>query len=335
MPGPAVARPFRNEAARRIPGRSAFRVLSAASIALLSAAAALAAEQVPVAEAQVSITPRDTRAARRDARSSLRVDVNQILVPVTVTDSWDRPVTTLGADAFRIFEDNVEQRILSLFKEDGPASVGFLVDASRSMRKRMAPSHSAIEQFLKTTTPGDEYFLLRFNDRPKLVTRFTPDPNRILQDLSGIQPDGWTALLDAICLGVHQMKSAANSRRALVVLTDGGDNSSRYTESEILGLLRESDVRVYSIGIFERWHFLEKIAAETGGQAFYVRNLEDLPETIYRLSSGFRNQYVLGYVSNNPQKDGKYRRVRVELNPSSRQTLRNVGWRRGYYALSE
>ena len=337
MPGPTVRHPYRYEAApRRTRRRSALRILTAAIAFLISTASAFADDQVPSAEPKVSITPRDApRSRSAPARSSLRVDVNQILVPVTVTDSWDRPITSLPADSFRIFEDNVEQKIVSVFKEEGPISVGFLFDASSSMRKRMAPSLAAIEQFLKTGMPGDEYFLVRFSDKPTLVTRFTPDPDQILKGLSFIQPEGWTAMLDALCLGVQHMKFARNSRRALIVLTDGGDNNSRYTESEIRSLVRESDVRVYAIGVFERSHYLEKIAAETGGKAFFVHKLEDLPETIERLSSGFRNQYVLGYTSNNQQKDGKYRRVRVELDPATRQIPLNVVWRRGYYPLPE
>jgi VWFA-related protein len=265
----------------------------------------------------------------------MRIDVSQILVPVTVTDSWDRPVTSLPVESFRVFEDNVEQKIESLFREEGPVSVGFLFDASSSMRKRMDRSIKAMEQFLKTSMPGDEYFLVRFSDRPTLVTGFTHEPDQILKELSSIQPQGWTALLDAICLGVHNMKAAKNARRALIILSDGGDNSSRYTESEVRNLVRESDVRVYAIGIFERSRYLEKLAAESGGSAFFAHKLEDLPETVERLSTGFRNQYVLGYSSNNQQRDGKYRRVRVELNRALRLEPWNVGWRRGYYAPFE
>jgi VWFA-related protein len=255
-----------------------------------------------------------------------------ILVPVSVTDATDKPVMNLSPESFRVFEDNVEQKIVSFHREEGPVSVGFIFDASNSMKKRMDRSVKAIEQFLLTRMPEDEFFLVRFSDKPDLVTGFTRDPDEILKSLSSIEPLGWTALHDAICLGVQQIKKAKNSRRALFVLTDGGDNNSRYSESEVRNLVRESDVRVYAIGLFERPHFLEKLAADSGGRAYWAHKLEDLPETVERLNQEFRNQYVLGYSSKNEHKDGKYRKVRVELLESIRRIPLNLFWRRGYYA---
>jgi VWFA-related protein len=262
----------------------------------------------------------------------MRLDVTMILVPVSVTDATDRPVMNLASDSFRVFEDNIEQKIVSFFREEGPVSVGFIFDASSSMKKRMDRSVAAIEQFLLTRMPGDEFFLVRFSDQPELVTGFTHEPDEILSSLSSVQPLGWTALQDAICLGVQQMKKAKNPRRALFILTDGGDNNSRYSESEVRDLVRESDVRIYAIGLFERPRFLEKLAADTGGRAYWAHKLEDLPATVERLSQEFRNQYVLGYSSKNEQKDGKYRKVRVELLESIRRIPLNLFWRRGYYA---
>ena len=200
-----------------------------------------------------------------------------ILVPVTVTDETDRPVMGLAPGSFRLFEDNVEQKIATFFREEGPVSVGFLFDCSASMKKKMDRSVAAIEQFLKTATPDDEYFLIRFNDQPVVVSPFTRDTKDILSELSFVQPAGWTALNDAICLGVQRMKAAKNTRRALFVLSDGGDNNSRYTDGEVRSLVRESDVRVYSIGLFERPKFLEKLAADSGGRSYWVHRLEDLP----------------------------------------------------------
>jgi Ca-activated chloride channel family protein len=244
----------------------------------------------------------------------------------------DQPVTGLSPDAFRLFEDDIEQRITTFSMEDGPVSVGFIFDASTSMKKSMDRSTAAIQQFLKRTEPGDEFFLVRFADRPTLVTGFTPDPDEILSGLSMAPPEGWTALYDAMCLGVHKMKSAKNSRRALFVLTDGGDNNSRYTEAEVRNLVLESDVRVYAIGLFERPKFLEKMAALTGGQAFWAHNLKDLPDAIDRLSREFRNQYVIGYSSNNQRNDGKYHKVRIELIQALSRKAFNLFWRRGYIA---
>src|SRR5262249_10494753 len=150
-----------------------------------------------------------------------------------VTDASDRPVDNLTREAFRLFEDNVEQQIVSFAMEDGPVSVAFIFDASSSMKNRMDRSIKAIDQFLKTMLPQDEFMLIRFNETPKVLTGFTRDPDAILQPLASLQPEGWTALHDAICLGIQKLKLAKNTRRALVVLTDGGDNDSRYSESEV------------------------------------------------------------------------------------------------------
>jgi Ca-activated chloride channel family protein len=312
------------------------RPASAAPVLLLIVAAAAAANFAPQEEPRVTITPRTQLLPRpENATPRMRMDTNMVLVPVTVTDDSDRPVTGLALDRFRVFEDNVEQKIVSFFREEGPVSVGFIFDASASMKKKMDRSVAAIEQFLKTVTPGDEFFLLRFSDRPSLVTGFTTDPTLILSELSSVEPRGWTSLNDAICLGVQRMKAAKNSRRALFVLSDGGDNNSRYSDSEVRNLVRESDVRVYSIGLFERPRFLEKLSADTGGRSYWVHKLDELPNEVDQLSRDLRNQYVIGYSASNGQKDGKYHSLRVELMETIRRMPLHVFWRRGYYAPGE
>jgi len=293
---------------------------------------ALPAEFLPQDQPKVSITPREKPAS---SKGNLRVDVKMVLVPVTVVDPTDKPVENLRPDVFRVFEDDVEQHVVSLSKEEGPVSVGFVFDASSSMKNRIDRSVEAIKQFLKNSIPGDEYFLVRFSDKPSMVTGFTSDPNVITGELSAIEPLGWTALQDAIYLGTQQMKRAKNARRALFVLTDGNDNNSRYSESEVKSLVVESDVRVYAIGLFERPKFLERLALLTGGEAVWARSLKDLPDAIERISREFRNQYMIGYSSNNPQNDGKYRKVRIELSQSPLQRALHLFWRRGYFAPPE
>src|SRR5262245_22983095 len=288
-----------------------------------------------VASAQplIPAAPQNSLRSRQpQPRANMRLDTNLVLVPVTVTDAKDQPVTDLAPDAFRVFEDNIEQKISSFSREDGPVSVGFIFDTSSSMKNRMEPSVQAVEQFLKTLMPSDEFFLVQFSDRPDLVQGFTHNPDDILRTLSSAPPIGWTALYDAICLGLHRMKSAKNARRALFVLSDGGDNNSRYTESEVRNIAREANVRIYSIGLFERPRFLEKLAADTGARAMWAHRLKDLPEAVEKLSRDFRNQYVLAYSSRNENNDGKYRKVRVELLESIRRIPLYVAWRRGYFA---
>jgi VWFA-related protein len=265
----------------------------------------------------------------------MRLDVSMVLVPVTVTDERDHPIMDLPSNSFRLYEDEVEQRIVSFSREEGPISVGFIFDASSSMKGRMTPSLKAIEQLLKTMVPGDEFFLIRFSDRAEALTGFTNNGDDILRELSFVTPQGWTSLNDAICLGVQKMKAAHNTRRALFILTDGGDNSSRYSEKEVRSLVQESDVRVFSIGLFERPKFLERLAEDTGGRAYWVHSLTDLPDAVDKMSQEFRNQYVLGYSSRNELNDGKYRKVRVELLDSVRRLPMHVFWRRGYYAPPE
>ena len=303
----------------------------AAFIFAASCAALVATAQEP----RVNVEPQKLlRSRSAPHHANIKADVTMILVPVSVTDSHDQPVTNLSSGAFRLFEDNIEQQVVSLHKEEGPVSVGFIFDASSSMKKRMDPSLEAIKQFLYTRMAGDEFFLIRFSDRPSLIRTFTEDPDEILGAISTIQPDGWTSLNDAIYLGVQQIKHSKNSRRALVVLTDGGDNNSRYSDWEVRNLVRESDVRVYSIGLFERSGFLEKLGMDSGGRSFYAHNLEALPKTIEKLSREFRNQYVLGYTPNRSN-DGKYRNLRVEITETLKRMPLNVFWRRGYYSPVE
>jgi VWFA-related protein len=282
----------------------------------------------------VSIKPREAPRAS-SFRPNLKIDSAMVLVPITVTDATDHPVTDLAPDAFRIFDDNVEQKVVSFHREDGPVSVGFIFDASSSMKGRMDRSTAAIQQFLKTFTKGDEFFLIRFSDRPTLLQDFTEDPDAILSELSFVQPQGWTALNDAICLGLHRIKHARNPRRALFVLTDGGDNNSRYSDAEVRSLAQDSDVRIYSIGLFERPRFLEKLAIDTGGRAIWAHKLQELPETVDQISRDFRNQYVLGYSPLERPHDGKYHNVRVEIVKTLKLMPLNVFWRRGYFAPPE
>ena len=279
----------------------------------------------------LSVTPLKNR--NPAASANLKVDTTMVLVPVTVTDATDHPVTNLTPGAFRVFEDNIEQKVVSFQQEDGPVSVGFIFDSSSSMKKRMDPSIEAIKQFLKTLMPKDEFFLIRFADSPTVVNGFTDKPDDILENLSFIQPQGWTALNDAIVLGIHKMKSAKNLRRALFVLTDGSDNNSRYTDHELRNLVRESDVRIYSIGLFERPQFLEKLGMDSGGKAYWAHNLDDLPATVERLSRDFRSQYVLGYAPQDSHNDGKFRSVRVQILKTIEGMPLNVFWRHGYFSL--
>ena len=308
--------------------RFAFAAAAALGIGWLSLGAAEDADTR--SEPTVTITPRARPGRTPDVQipHSIRANVKVVLIPVTVNDLLDRPITGLGKDDFHLFEDNVEQKIVYLSAEDAPASVGLIFDASGSMRNKIETSVAAVEQFFQTTLPGDEFLLVRFSDKPLLLTGFTDDVNLISGWLHSTQPRGWTALHDAIYLGIQKMKRAKNGRRALLVLSDGGDNNSRYSASELRDLVREADVRVYSISLLEGSRFLERISNETGGRMIRVHKLDELPDAMEKLSRDLRSQYLLGYYSSNTQNDGRYRRVQVQVN----QPEVHASWRHGYYA---
>jgi Ca-activated chloride channel homolog len=295
---------------------------------LAGAALGLAENAESAGDARVSIVPRASRDPRAENSRAIRLDVKVVQIPVTVTDPLDRPIAGLRKDDFHLFEDDVEQQIVYLSTEEAPASVGLIFDSSGSMRDKIDTSVAAVEQFFNTTLPGDEFLLVRFSDRPGPVTGFTDDTVRISDCLRSTRAEGWTALHDAIYLGVHKMKAARNARRALLILSDGGDNNSRYTAPEIRELVREADIRIYSISLMQGSRFLERLSDETGGRMIRVRKLADLPDAVDKLSRELRGQYVLGYYSSNPENNGRYRKVRVQVN----QPAVHSSWRHGYYA---
>jgi len=236
---------------------------------------------------------------------------------------------------FRLLEDGVEQDLSEFFTEDGPISVGVVLDISGSVKNKLPHAQRAVREFLGLSTRGDEFFLVTFKDQPELVRGFTTAPEDIEADVAVAQPSGWTALYDAIVLGINHMKHARLKRRVLLVLSDGGDNNSRYSEQEVKNLVREADVRIFSISMQSHTPVLDKLAAESGGRPYEVNNLEDLPRAAAALSAEAHFEYVLGFTPPDRQRDGKYHSTKVEvLQPSEKQPL-HVSWRRGYYGPLE
>jgi Ca-activated chloride channel homolog len=279
----------------------------------------------------VNIVPRFRPNPER-RESSIRLDVKMVMIPANVTDREDRPIMDLHRENFHLFEDAVEQKIESFSIDEAPVSLGIVFDASGSMRNKIDESFSAVEQFLKTSLPGDEYFLVQFSDVPKLRVPFTPDVNEITTSLSLVKPQGWTAMFDAIYVAVNQMRHAKNPRKALLILSDGGDNNSRYSGAEVINLLREADVRVYAIGLFDNAHYLKKASEDTGGAMVTVHNMNDLPDAIDKLSSQLRSQYLLGYYPVKAQNDGKFHKVKVLVSQAAGSLKLHTSWRHGYYA---
>jgi VWFA-related protein len=296
---------------------------------------------------QVTITPRPTAAPKEQAlpKSNIRADVNLVLIPVTVTDPLNRFVTGLEKENFKVFEDKKQQVISQFSSEDAPLSIGILFDCSGSMGQKLVKSRDAVAQFLKTANPEDEFFLIRFNDTADLAQPFTTGTGDIQSHLSFTQSKGMTALLDAVYLGLHEMKKAKNPRKALLIISDGGDNSSRYTETEIRNLVKEADVQIYAIGIYEPIGsrgrtpeesngpaLLSDIADQTGGRQYQVENTNELPDIAAKIGVELRNQYVLGYASTNQERDGKYRHVDVKLVQPPKMPMLRAFWRMGYHA---
>lgn len=296
-------------------------------------AGALAAQQ---SGPRVEIKPRAASAARSaDNTPRIYLDVKLVLVPVSVTDKMDRPFRGLQKENFRIKDEGEEQEITTFSSEDAPVSVGVIFDASSSMRGKMKESREAVDRFLNTAMPEDEFFLLKFNDRPEQLSSFTTDTEDIRGLLRGVYATGWTALLDALYTGVQGMRKAGNSRKALLVLSDGGDNNSRYNELEIKDLVRESDVRIFAISIEDGSRLLKNLAKESGGRAFRVRKLKQLNEVIAKVSADMRSQYVLGYTPKKLNADGKYHKVKVEVIPPPGTPRLRIAWKRGYYAPAD
>lgn len=284
----------------------------------------------------VNITPRPSRPNQLTTRPSpLRFDVNLVLIPVTVTDSYERPIRGLHKEDFHLFEDSTEQQISQFFSDDSPISVGLVFDASNSMRLKMDQSRKAVMEFLKLTSPGDEFFLLTFNDRPEMVTSFTSNIDDIGNALPSIQPRGWTSLYDAIYLAISQMRRASHSRKVLLVLSDGNDNDSRYTKRELAEIVKEADVRIFAISILDRARTLEDLAEVSGGRAYRVRKLDELPDLAASISEELHSEYVLGYFPTATERDGKYRHITVHVStPEAGQSL-HTSWRHGYYGPAE
>lgn len=290
----------------------------------------------------------DTKPQLKARERPIQVDVSMVLVNVTVTDPMNRLVTGLEKEHFQIYEDKDEQRVSHFSSEDVPLSMGLVFDASGSMGSKIDKSRSAAMQFFRTANPQDEFFLVDFNDSPRLIMDFTNNPEEIQTKLNFTQPHGRTALLDAIYLALNQMRHAQNQKRALLIISDGGDNHSRYTESEIKNLVKESDVQIYSIGIFEPMgsrgrtpeelsgpSLLTDVSETTGGRQFPVENLNELPDVAGKIGIELRNQYILGYVPKNMVRDGKWRKIRVKLNPPRGLPPLQVYAKTGYYAPTQ
>ncbi|HXY00782.1 MAG TPA: VWA domain-containing protein [Candidatus Limnocylindrales bacterium] len=298
----------------------------------------------PVGSVRPSDVTHDTPSVIIRPGRVIRTDVDLALVNVTVTDPYNRLVTGLEPDNFRVYEDSVEQEVVSFSSEDVPISIGVIFDFSGSMANKIDKAREAALQFFKTANPQDEFFLVSFNERAELTSTFTNSVEDLQSRMMLTAPRGRTALLDALYLGLSQMRGAHNAKRALLILSDGGDNHSRYNENDIKRLVREADTQLYAIGIYDPVGYrrtaeelngpslLSEITELTGGRVFAVEHLNDLPDIASKIGMELRNQYVLGYKPSNHVHDARWRKIKVKLRPPKGLPPLSVYSKTGYYA---
>lgn len=312
---------------------------------------------VHTAAPPVPSAPKDTRpvidgggddVARRAASapgSNIRVDVNLVLIPMVVTDPMNRLVTGLERENFYLTDNNAAQKIKTFATQDAPLTIGVVFDLSGSMQSKFVRARKALSEFLRTCNPQDEFFVVGFNDRPAIIVDYTSEVDDVEARMVMLKPENRTALIDAVYLGVNKLKTAKYARKALLVISDGGDNRSRYTSNELRRAVRESEVQIYSIGIYDVFaatseeregpELLRDISEATGGRVFPIVDLQDLSDVAQKISQELRNEYVIGYTPTDTKRDGTWRKVKVRLLPPPGLPVLTVHHREGYYAPSQ
>ena len=279
-------------------------------------------------------------------QSVIKVDTDLVTFTVTVTDQYGRYVSGLTQKAFTVFEDKQEQEITYFSDDDAPVSVGVVFDVSGSMSgEKISRARQALSRFIQTSHNSDEYFLIGFNSRAQLLMDRTRDGDAVLDKLTFIQTRGQTALYDACYLGVEKVTRGAHPKRALILISDGQDNDSRYTFNEVRRLLRESDVVLYGIGILggadpgsalgmDGQAKLDELASVSGGKAFFPNTGAEMDEIFERIALELRHQYSIGYKPKNFANDGKWHKIKVKVQPPRGLPRLFVRSREGYYAIT-
>jgi Ca-activated chloride channel family protein len=282
----------------------------------------------------------------RNYSKPFRSDVNLVLVPVTVRDDLNQPVTTLRRDNFNIYENEQEQKIEGIWKEDGPVSVGIILDFSKSMSNKLETERVAIKEFFSNANPEDDYFVVAVSDRPEVIANSTDSREDLERRLAEVVPSGNTSLLDGIYVGIRKMSKARYQRRALLIISDGGDNHSYYNAKKIRNMAKEADVLMYSIGIFDNMpvpvfktieeklgqRLLTTITELTGGYTLAADDRKKVPEMAAEISRQLREQYVLAYRPKQSVRDGKWRKIKVQVTPPENSGRLHVDHKKGYFS---
>ena len=314
-------------------------VCALASALLLALCCSVRAQQSPAGPSVPAPPPQDNAVKG----PVLKAESDLTLVYVTVTEPTGRLVTGLEQSNFRVYEDGKEQEIVKFASEDVPVSIVVIFDMSGSMGDKLDKSKNAAVQFLLTANPRDEFFLVDFNDRAQLVSPFTGSVDDIQSRLMYVGARGMTALYDGVYLGLSQMRGAHNRRKALLIISDGGDNHSRYGENDVRNFVQESDVQIYAIGLYEADggptpeerngpSLLNEMTHLTGGRTYTVRSPSELPDIATKISQTLRNQYVVGYRPSSETHDGKWRKIKVTVRQPKGVPPLTVYAKTGYYA---
>ena len=317
---------------------------------IVLASAILAALAVPLAfhaqgpiEPRVKSTPQQDRDKQNvdESRTNIRVETSLVLIPVEVSDNLNRPVAGLDKENFKVFDDKIEQKIVSFAMEDDPIAVGLVFDISGSMAGALRQTRGAAEHFFRTANPGDEFCLVTLASEAKLAVSLTERPSDIDSALT-TKGGGSTALLDGIYLALNEVRKSKKLRKAIIIISDGGDNNSRYTETEVVNATRETDTLIYAIGVFgtgagsnySDQEVLKSLTKATGGRMFPTNGLP-IQDFADKIVTDLRNRYVLGYAPTNPAKDGRFHHVEIKLAPPKGLPKLSAHWKTGYYAPTE
>lgn len=295
---------------------------------------------LPSARAQ---QPQQPQTPPKTEDGPLKIGTNLVTMTVSVTDPQERFVTGLEAENFEIYDEKVLQKIEFFSDDDAPVSVGIIFDLSGSMKGRVSRSNIALRKFMDTCHEEDEYFMVGFNSQAKLLSDFTPNPERITSAVMLAETKGETALYDAVYIGTEKIRQGRHPRKALIIISDGQDNNSRYTFRELRNLVRETDVQIYSLGITNVFNgdpletegqgILEELARLTGGRAFFPNNDLELQEVITRIGIELRHQYSIGYIPTTTDQTGnRWHKIKVKINAPKGLPSLTVRAKEGYYA---
>lgn len=306
---------------------------------ILATTAAIATVAVALVAQAPSIESRQKAKAAPLQRPDVRIDSSLVLIPVSVSDPLGRPVAGLEKKHFRILDNKEAQTITTFSMDDGPVALGLVFDTSSSMSRNLAAARRAAALFVGMANPGDQFLLVEFDSTPRMTVPLTEDLAHIKYELTFNQSRGSTAMIDGVYMAMNEIKKSKAERKALILVSDGDDNSSRYSPGELKTVLQESEVLIYSVGMFgddpsaTNPGLMRGISEETGGRMFVANS--GLPDIAAKISVDLRNRYLVGYNPTNPARDGLYHKVEVEMTPPRGLGKLKWYWRRGYYAPTE